>query len=511
MGEVEEVDLRELVRRLVTKEVDGWAPQPGPQLAALLCPAYELLYGGAAGGGKTDYTLADHLRDALIYPFYKGVIFRRTYPELGEVVERARWFFPTGCPDVTERDGGHEWRFPLGGRLLLRHLNDYKAATAHKSAEYTKVSFEELTTFELRQYLYLHTRARSSKGVPISIRSTTNPGGIGHEFVFARWGPWLDPDYLDGRGNPLHAEPGEILWFIPGPKGEDIWVPAGTPNALSRTFIPAKLSDNKILVAADKTYEVRLDSQDPLTKEQLKNGNWLAKPSPKTYFNRIYAPIVESSPSLGRRARGWDRAATEQPTAEYPDPDFTASLKLSWVESEGLFYIEHASKERLGPGGVKQTIIATTKNDGISCEAVIPTDPSSAGILEAHDHMKSLKGYVVNTSSESGSKVVRAKVVSARWFPAPGSSYGLFRIVRGPWNEALLSELEMFPTKGIHDDLVDALSSAYRVLADGGGCEGEGSGTVDLDMLRAAGIHVSEEEDDDDERQSGRSSSGYRW
>lgn len=507
MGVDQEVDLHELVRQIVNKEVEGWAPQPGPQFAAMLCPAYEMMYGGAAGGGKTDYTLAEHLKDALLYPFFKGVIFRRSYPELDEVIQRARWFFPTACPEVKERDGGKEWVFPNGARVLLRHLQDYKAATAHKSSEYTTVTFEELTTFEERQYLYLHTRARSSKGVPIKIRSTTNPGGLGHEWVFKRFGPWLDPKYKDSQDRPLQAKAGEVLWFISGPKSEDIWVPEGTPGALSRTFIPAKLSDNKVLTNANPLYEAQLNSQDPLTRAQLKDGNWLKKASPKTYFNRDWCPVVEAGPKRARRCRGWDRASTEFPTPQYPDPDWTAGVKLAYSLEEDLFYIEHVERKRLGPGGVKNLIVGITKSEGLGVEAAIPCDPAQAGGFEVMEYLKALKGFVVNTKKETGDKVARARAWSSHFEPQPGQSFGKFRIVRGPWNEAYLSELEEFPGPG-HDDQVDATSTAFQVLAMGGGCEGEG-GLTTKDMLKMAGI-VIDEGDDDDERPRG-SSSGYRW
>lgn len=503
MGQSEEVDLTDIIPKLAARQLEGWAPQPGPQLAALMCPAYEVLYGGAAGGGKTDYTLADHLRDALLYQFYKGVIFRRSYPELDEVIQRARWFFPTACPDVSERDGGKEWKFPLGGRVLLRHLQDYKAALSHKSAEYTKITFEELTTFEERQYLYLHTRARSSKGVPVSIHSTTNPGGTGHAFVFKRWGPWLDPHYQGP-----HAEPGEILWFISGPKGEDIWVPAGTPNALSRTFIPAKLSDNKMLTKADASYELRLNAQDPLTREQLKNGNWLAKPSPKTFFNREWAPMVDSVPPDVRVVRGWDRASTEEGAGK--DPDWTAGVKVGYSEASDLYYIMDVERFRRAPGGVKRGVKEAATGDGVNCWQIIPVDPGSAGVFEASDWLTTLLGFVVDVSRETGDKVTRARVWSGRFAPEPGQVYGKFRIVRGPWNEAYLSEIEDFPTPNVHDDQVDATSSAFRALVNGSG----GAGLSGADLNRAG---ISQQtEDDDDEREDknqrrGTGGGGYRW
>lgn len=485
----------------------AWAPAPGPQTEAFLCEADELLYGGAAGGGKTDFLLVAALED-VHEKAYKAVIFRRTYPELeSSIIDRARHLIPTikGFEGAKENTSKHEWTFPSRSRLLFRHLEDDAAAIAHRSAEYQFIGFDELTTFTKRQYVTLFSRLRTSHGHRLRIRAASNPGGPGHAWVLERWAPWLDEDFAGFGGR---AKSGEVRYYLAHPDtGEDIWVPKGTPGAMSRCFIASKVDDNPHI---DKGYKTRLGAQDPLTRKQLRDGDWSAKPAPKTFFNRVWAPIVESAPSKAKRCRGWDRAATEQPTPQYPDPDWTAGVKLSYVLEEDLFYIEHVERFRAGPGKVKNTIVNIGKTEGLGVEIGIPCDPAQAGEFEAEEYQKALRGLVVNTNKERGDKVTRARAVSMTFAPAPGQNYGKFRIVRGPWNETYLSELEDFPTKGVHDDQVDATSTAFQILAQGGGCESDGEQSSQQ-MLRAAGIDLGGNDDDDDDNAGNNYRWGNRW
>jgi predicted phage terminase large subunit-like protein len=482
-----------LARRIVAGEVPGWAPQSRPQVLALSCPAFELLYGGAAGGGKTDTLLADALRDAG-EKHYKGVLFRRSYPELEEVIERARALIPAVYPGAVEVASRHEWRFPAGGKLLFRHLEDRKAAHAHRSAEYSWIGFDELTTFEEAQYRYLLTRARSSKGLRVRIRAATNPGGIGHAWVLKRFAPWLDPDFKGQR-----PAPGEILYALTHPEtNEDIWVPAGTPGALSRTFIPARLEDNRVLEEKDPAYRSRLRAQDPLTRKQLEEGDWSAKPAPKMFFRREWMPLVDRLAGQARRVRYWDRAATEE--APGKDPDWTVGLRVAFVEDGeggGIFTVEDMVRLRAAPGGVRAKILETAKKDGLGVEQALSLDPGQAGVYEGNDYVDALRGFVVGLYRESGDKLTRAKAVSAQAAPRPGQAVGTFRVVKGDWNGAFFSELEELP-EGAHDDIVDALSGAFRVLINGGGCEGDGAASDLADLPRWRGASSFDRADDND-------------
>jgi phage terminase large subunit-like protein len=142
----------------------------------------------------------------------------------------------------------------------------------------------------------------------------------------------------------------------------------------------------------------------------------------------------------------------------------------------------------------------------VEVEQALPTDPGGAGVVEAHEWIKTLAGFVVNVERESGDKVTRAKVVSALFAPLPGCAHGKFRIVKGEWVGEFLSELEDFPTKGVHDDQVDALSTAFRVLVQGGGGS---AGLTEEDYSRFS----RRAEDPEDERISRKTPSkgALRW
>jgi len=434
---------------------------------------------------------------------YKAIVFRRTYPELeSSIIDAARQLIPTikGFEKAKENTSKHEWTFGKS-RLLFRHMEDDSAALTHRSAEYQFIGFDELTTFTEKQYRTLLSRLRTSRGHRLRIRAASNPGGPGHEWVKRRWAPWLDEDY---QGTGGRAVSGEVRYYLTHPEtGEDIWVPRGTPGAQSRCFISAKLEDNPHL---DAGYKARLNSQDPLTRKQLSEGDWSAKPSPKTFFNREWAPIVDTLPKDLRCARGWDRAATEEGTGR--DPDYTAGVKLGHSETTQLFYVLDVVRLRAAPGGVQRKLYETTRADGQECEQVIPCDPGSAGVFESQQWLTLLMGYVVNVGRETGDKVTRAKVWSAQFAPAPGSPHGRFRILKGAWNGEYLSELEDFPTPKVHDDQVDATSTAFRVLIEGGG----GGGSLSEEDYRRAGITRDRDDDSDyeDRKNRGRAS-GLRW
>lgn len=237
-----------------------WTPQPGPQTAAYLSEADELLYGGQAGGGKTDLALGlarmEHRR---------SIVFRRTYPDVKRwLVPRSMEFY--GHPsayNVSDK----AWK--IDDRLIeFGHLESMKDLMDYQGVPYDLVAFEEVTQHPMMHYVrMLHSARTTTPGQRVRIVCTANPGGEGHAWVFERWAPWLDPDY------PVPAMPGELLWFLRDDKGVERQVPRGTLHAMSRTFIPAKVSDNRYL---GPDYVARLMNLPEPYRSQLRDGNWKA-------------------------------------------------------------------------------------------------------------------------------------------------------------------------------------------------------------------------------------------
>ena len=221
-----------------------WEPQPKQQLA-LSCPAFELFYGGAAGGGKSDFLLMDFLagcnegRGA-----WRGILFRRTYKELEELIIRAKELYtPLGAHyQKTE----NVFTFPTGSFLRLRYLERDDDVGSYQGHQYTWVGFDELGNYATDYcYLYMISRLRSAAGLKCYMRATGNPGGVGHS--------WIKMRFIDGK------KPNTIYTDEMG---------------RTRCFIPSLLDDNRILMKNDPEYEKNLTLLPRYLYEALRRGNW---------------------------------------------------------------------------------------------------------------------------------------------------------------------------------------------------------------------------------------------
>lgn len=183
-------------------------------------------------------------------------------------------------------------------------------------------------------------------------------------------------------------------------------------------------------------------------------GQFQQRPAPREggMFKRGWFEVVDAAPASRRKVRRWDFAATEG------DGDWTVGLLLS--ESGGVYYVEDVARAQLSPAGVERLLVNTAKQDGKAVKVRIPQDPGAAGKSTAAHQIKLLAGWDVRASPETGSKEVRANPVAAQ------AEAGNIKLVRGPWLDSFLEEIEMFPN-GAHDDQVDALSGAFAELATG--------------------------------------------
>lgn len=221
------------------------------QLAALWCDDEELFYGGAAGGGKSEMLLAGALQYVDV-PDYAAILFRRSYTDLalpGALMDRAhQWLDET---DARWHRDDKTWTFPSGASVTFGYLKHEADKHRYQSAEFQYVGFDELTEFPETDYLYLFSRLRGpSTGplsrVPLRMRSASNPGGVGHAWVKARF---VDP---------------------------------GSPD---RIFIPARLDDNPHI--NQEAYRKNLRQLDAQTAKQLEEGDWSVRPPGDWYFDHL--------------------------------------------------------------------------------------------------------------------------------------------------------------------------------------------------------------------------------
>ena len=211
-----------------TEYTIGWEPQPGPQTALLACPVFEVFFGGARGGGKTDGMLGEWASHADLHGKNAvGLMVRRERVQLLETIERSREIY--GPLGARYNDQDKMWRWPNGARLRFAYLECDADADAYQGHSYTRVYVEELGTFpSASPVLRLMATLRSGEGVPCGFRATGNPGGPGHQWVKARY---IDP-------NPAGWEIRKFTY-------ENPWTRETIER--DRVFIPSKLQDNKFL------------------------------------------------------------------------------------------------------------------------------------------------------------------------------------------------------------------------------------------------------------------------
>lgn len=235
-----------------------WSPQEGPQTALLQCPVFEVFYGGARGGGKTESSLGDWLQHSSTYGEAAiGIFVRRKFTQLAEVIARSKQLFTKLGAKYNEQKA--EWKMPGGARLKFVYLERDSDAENYQGHNYTRIYVEEVTNFPLPGPIdKLRATLRSGSGVPVGMRLTGNPGGPGHNWVKARY---IDPA---PQGYKIITEQTEVE--IDGVK---------RIVSLDRVYIPSRLGDNMLLMRNDPTYVLRLrqSGSEQLVRAWLE-GDW---------------------------------------------------------------------------------------------------------------------------------------------------------------------------------------------------------------------------------------------
>ena len=449
-------------------------PQPGPQTAFLATEADIGIYGGAAGGGKTFGLLMEPLRH-ISNPEFGAVFFRRSLVQVrneGGLWDESERIYPLagGKPHVAPDLG---WRFTQpgsnsggGASVGFGHLEHEKTVLNWQGAQIPLICFDELTHFTAKQFWYLLSRNRSMCGVRPYVRATCNPDADSWVAEFISW--WIDPE----TGFAIPERSGVLRWFVRiGDK--IIWADrpeelagytAADENGVDRpippksvTFIPAKLSDNKALMAADPGYLANLMALPTVERERLLGGNWKIRPAAGLMFQRGWCTVVDVVPAGARWVRGWDLGAT--PKTESNDPDWTAGTKIGKLP-DGRYIVTHHVRDRKSPSGVEMLIKNTATADSKDVKISLPQDPGQAGKSQVQSLTRMLAGFSVKATPESGDKVTRFSPFSAQ------AEAGNVLVLRGPWNEDWFTALEGFPDAA-HDDDADSTSRAFNALLGG--------------------------------------------
>lgn len=230
---------------------DIWRPHEGPQKNFFESRAYEVLYGGAAAGGKSDALLYDGLQQ-IGHPNYKALLLRRSFPELRELIDRSMETFPRLGGKWNEQQ--KRWTFPSGAIYEMGYCETYADVMRYQGQEYTWIGFDEIGhIYEERIWTFLMSRNRSgAKGLERYMRASANPGGPGHGWLKRRFISTCRPD-----GTPYEIR-------------------MRTGETMTRAFYQAFLKDNPTILQNDPGYASRLEMLPDVEYKWLAEGDWNA-------------------------------------------------------------------------------------------------------------------------------------------------------------------------------------------------------------------------------------------
>ena len=276
-----------------------WQPQPR-QRAFMERPEPEALYGGAAGGGKSDALVIEALRQVHI-PHYRALILRKTFPQLSDLVDKSMNYYRRAFPGAQYNATSHVWVFPSGAKIYFGSMQYTKDRANYQGKAFDFIGFDELTHFEWEEYSYMMSRNRpTGPGTRVYMRATTNPGGVGHGWVKERFITPAPP------GTPILEE-------------YKVRMPGGTARTYrrARVFIPSSIFDNPALLANDPDYLASLAALPEAEKQALLYGSWDSfsgqvftewRNDPEHYRDQRWTHVVEpfAIPRHWRIWRGYD-------------------------------------------------------------------------------------------------------------------------------------------------------------------------------------------------------------
>lgn len=429
------------------------AAQPGPQERFLSCAADIALFGGSKGGGKSMGLRLDAVRH-VSRAGYHAVIFRRTRSQIkaaGGLWDKSFDIYPYlgGRPNLTELS----WKFTVGSTIAFTHLQHEKDKLNWQGTEVTYFGFDQLEEFSKSQFIFIMGCLRSLCGIKPVIRATLNPEV---NWVRELVDPWIASDgYADlnkvGKVKYLTIEDDKFVWV------DKNWRDINGNPAKTITFINADVWDNPELLKRNPEYLSNLYAQSYVDRQRFlgikgRGGNWDVKPTAGLMFNSGWFEFVEVKqvPSYGELIRFWDFAGSTRKKSK-----FTAGvLMLKWQQD---YYILDVINRQVSSAGIDELVEVTARRDG-RAKVRWEQEPGQSGMYQSAKLVDLLRGYDAAGAATTVDKISRANPFSA------AAEHGSVKLLRAPWNNDFLNQLEQFPD-GELKDMVDAAVWAYNLLS----------------------------------------------
>lgn len=430
-------------------------PQEGPQTIAMASPADILIYGGAAGAGKSWFLVTEPLRH-ISNPKFKAAIVRQYSSQIfdqgGLWDEASDWYPLFGGEGFTHRG---VWKFPSGAEIQFRHCEDERALKKWQGTQVAYLGVDEVTHFSETQFWWMVSRCRSVSGVQPYIRGTCNPDCDSFVADMIDW--WIDQDsgypIPDRRGviRWMAREGGSVKWADSRKEFEKLY-PDLTPRSF--TFVDGSLEDNRILCDLDPMYIANLQGMPLVERERLLKGNWKIRHTAGGMFKKDWWQIRDEPPKYFEALiRYWDKAGSET-------GDYTAGVLMGRLK--GQYWVLDVVRGRWTPDKRNQQIFNTAQQDHSrfngQVQLWLERDAGAAGVEVVGHAVKQFAqfGPRFDTPIGQGSKLVRASPFAAQ------VEHGNVYMKSGSWNRDYIDEMAAFPTKGINDDQVDASSGGFN-------------------------------------------------